>query len=376
MTTKTTGTSGNRRKRLILGTQLRKARETVHFLPQEVKEQLGIESKKILDWEKERAEPSLAELESLAELYGREIDYFLKVTPNPPIEMEFRSTVLTSIEQLSKDARLIIAKFDELCRAALELEHILGKAQPVEIPEVSRSERPAVLAKQQRQALNFGDKPARKLRECLTQRGVRIFELALRSGEFSGFSQWHSEYGPCILINGSDVLGRRNFTLAHEYCHLLYRDPPTLCDIRYEPEQKPARDERRGDIFAVEFLLPAEPVRKYFLRRGLTKTPSIQEVGKVARRWCVSVQAMLYRLEKMGLITRGHAKQLLASRPPKAWYRHPRIPTWRRMRGEAFVSNAIEAYNEGQISLGKLASYLDRPLRDTLQAAQQQRKKG
>lgn len=74
---------------LIKGTQLQKAREFLQLDRGEVASELNIDQQVVFDWEKGRLQPSLKQLEKLAELYGRGIDYFLKETPPPPRKIEF-----------------------------------------------------------------------------------------------------------------------------------------------------------------------------------------------------------------------------------------------------------------------------------------------
>ena len=364
---------GKSKGHVIIGDQLQRARQTVHFRPEEVAERLGVHLDEIADWEAERGKPSLRQLEQLAEIYGREIDYFLKQTPTPPIEVQFRSATGRSFRELSEESRRVIARFDELCRTALELERTLGKIQPIAIERAPENQPPADLARTQRDTFRLGEKPVSKLREDLVQRGVRIFQLVVPPGQFSGFSYWHPEYGPCILINAKEITGRRNFTLAHEYAHLLYGHPPSVCDISDEGRPGAVGDERVANLFAAEFLLPAKPIDEDFSKHALSKTPSIREVGNMAGRWRVSVQAMLYRLESLALIEQGYANSLLASYQP-SHPKAPKGPRWERSLkkrlGTTFVSNALEAYEKGDISLGKLAHSLDLPLRKALEFAE------
>jgi len=375
MTIDTVEGLGKSKGHVILGLQLQKARETVRFRPEEVAERLGVHLVEIVDWEAERTKPSLKQLEHLGELYGREIDYFLKKTPTSPTQVQFRSTTGLPFEGLSEESRRVIARFDELCRIALELERTLGKVQPVAIERVPKNQPPAELARNQRSLFKLGGRPVGKLRDSLMQKGVRIFQLVVPPGQFSGFSYWHSEYGPCILVNAKEVPGRRNFTIAHEYAHLLYGHPPSVCDISGEGRPGSAGDERVADLFAVGFLLPARLIDEDFSKYALSKTPSIREIGNMAGRWHVSVQAMLYRLENLALIEQDYADYLLDSyQPPHP--RVPKVPRWERRLGKTFISDAVEAYHKGDISLGKLARCLDMPLRKALDVAEHITQKG
>ena len=359
----------NSRGHIILDNQIRQAREIVQLSREEAANRLGIQLDEIIEWENGHTQPSLRQLERLAELYGREIDYFLKETRGLPAEVQFRSTSKQSFQELSHQARLVIAKFDDWCRTTYELENTLGKARAPEIERVYSDKSPVDLAREQRASFGLYEKPVSKLRDRLTKKGIIIFELPVPQGQFSGFSYWHDDYGPCILINAREVPGRRNFTLAHEYAHRLYDHAPSVCDISEEREVASTGDERVADIFAVEFLMPAEAIRRDFADRGLIRTLSIQDMGRMAGRWYVSVQAIGYRLEGLDLIERDYTNKLLASyQPPHP--RSPKTPRWERRLGRTFVSNALEAYSKDHISLGKLAHSLDIPLRKALEVAE------
>lgn len=357
---------------IILGTQLKKARRTVQFDEQEVARRLRVDRQTIVNWEAEREAPTLKELESLAALYGREIDYFLRETPALPAEIQFRSRTKQSFTELTEKARKVIARFDELCRTAYELERALGKIVQPRIGHASKSQSPTELAAEQRKALDLGVRPVGKLRDFLSKIGLRIFELVVPGREFSGFSCMHPDYGPCILINAKDVPGRRNFTILHEFAHLLYRHEPCVCDIAEEIGAGATVDERQANLFAVEFLLPAQQVKDDFARRGLSSTPLVQDVGKMAGKWAASVEAMFYRLEELGLVKRDYGRTVLASYEPQVVGKKSPLPAWKRRLGEVYVSDAIRAYREGHISLGKLAHCLGLPIRKALEEAERQ----
>lgn len=363
---------------VIIGAQLGKAREFLGLLPGDVASRLQVQEEDIIDWETAETRPSLRHLERLGELYGRELDYFLRETPEPPVHIQFRSTRKQSFTELPQEVRVVLAQFDELCRTAYEVEMTLGKARQPEVERVREAKSPVDLARQHRTLMGLADKPAAKLRDCLTHKGIRVFELPVPGNQFSGFSYWHTTYGPSVLVNETDLRGRKNFTLAHEYAHILYGHEPSVCDVSEVTGLRLGEEERLCNTFAVELLLPAGPLTSDFQRRGLPGTPTVQEVGKLAGRWCVSIQAMFYRLEAIGLVDRGHSESVFrfyVPEPPrvkrtKGWKWRKR----RRMLGDAFVAGVIEAYQEGNISLGKLAHSLGVPIREALEIAEGYRK--
>lgn len=353
------------KKSVIIGTQLRQAREMLQFTLEEVAQELNVNLQDIVSWEREQSKPTLKQLEALAELYGREIDYFLRETPVPPEKIEFRGKPRVSLRNLSKDAKIVLARFDELCRTAFEFENLLKKRREVKLPHFNESDTPQIVAQNLRFQFGADDRPLPDLRDRLENMGVRIFELPVPDDAFSGFSWLHSQYGPCILLNANELKGRRNFTLAHELAHLVYRHESTVCYIPLKFGEIHRGIEYKANQFAIELLLPESSVEKDFSKRNLSATPSPQELGQVAYKWGVSLQALGYRLEKLGLITIGHTDTLWEVRPPH--FRPPKTPAWERQLDKQFVKTTFDAYQKGLISSGKLAHSLGITIRKALE---------
>ena len=343
---------------MVEGSQLRQARKYLGLTPSEVAGHIGVPPEHVLEWEGGRSEPNVDELTQLAEVYHRGLDYFLRVTPAPPESIHLRLAKPSVLGDIPAKDREVLARFDELCRAEWELEQALGISAPVDVPRPSAAGDPHRLADFERQRLGVGPKPISKPRPLLEQLGVRVFELEVPENSFAGLSWWHDEYGPCVLVNAGDPWGRRNFTLAHEYGHLLMGDAPGLCDLEDRAE------ERQANAFAAEFLMPAQPLLGDIATRGLPDEPNLKDLAPLAGRWGVSVQALVIRLEQLSVVARGTAHRVTedadATRP---YYPRGRQPRWRRRLGDRFVSMVIEAHRGGHISLGVLAHYLDLPVR-------------
>jgi len=356
---------------LIKGIQLQRARELLQLTPNEVAQEISVDPQDVLSWENEESKPNLKQLEDLAKLYGRDIDYFLRETPVPPERLEFRGIKLgQTLKDLAKEALSVIGRFDELCRTTLELEKLLGKTREINLPNYRESDQPEEIAKRVRSEFGLDGRPIPQkpgLRTILSKRGVLIFELAVPENAFSGFSLWHNEYGPCILLNGKDPTQRRNFTLAHELAHLVYRHNSGLCLIPQKIGESWIIDlERKADQFAIEFLLPELGVIDDFRKRELTNQPSQDALAKMAyQKWGASIQALGFRLESLGLIRKGHTNTLFEIKTP--FFKKSVTPTWERQLGNRFVSLAFEAHKKGIISSGKLAQTLDLPMRKALE---------
>jgi len=357
---------------VIIGAQLRRARELLQLTPEEVAREINVNPQDIIDWEREKSKPHLKQLEALATLYGREIDYFLRETPAPPEKIEFRGKPGQSLRNLSKETKIVIARFDELCRTALEFENLLNKKRVIKLPRFKGSDSPKIIAQSLREEFNVGDKPLPNLRNHLEDEGIRIFELPTPGDVFSGFSFWHVEYGPCIMLDAKEVKGRRNFTLAHEVAHIVYNHGPSICFITLKYDESLRDLEYNANQFAIELLLPEPGIRGDYEKRNLSRTPLERELAQMASKWGVSLQALGYRLENLGLIKKGFTDKIVEPKPEH--FRRPKTPSWERQLGKTFVETSIEAYQEGLISSGKLAHALQIPIRKALERIEQKGK--
>jgi Zn-dependent peptidase ImmA (M78 family) len=328
-------------------------------------DEISVSEKLISDWENNLAEPTLKHLEDLSQVYGREIDYFLRQTPEPPTGIKFRGKPLVSLQTLPKPAKTVLARLDELCRTSLEFEGLLKKKHDVTLFRVRPTTAPEAAARQIRQTCTLADKPVPNLKAILERLGVRVFEIPIPDDGLSGFSFWHQNYGPCILVHAGDTRGRRNFTLAHELAHLLYGHGSSACSIPADISRSRERIEQKANHFAVELLLPRTGVSADYQKRNLPKRPPEDQLQLMAGKWAVSIQALGYRLEQLGLMERGLTDKMMEQRPP--FFRRPKVPTWERRLGTDFVQTCIEAYKTNLISIGKLAHTLQIPIRKAME---------
>lgn len=356
----------------VIPEQLTKAREALGLEPSEVAGALGIDVEGLNRWERGTSEPSLEDLWNLAELYKRSTDYFLRLLPALPEHLSFRLKRLDKIQDLPPKVREVIVRFEELCRAEAELEEALQKPHPILIEKADRSYDSEELADKERRRLGLGEQPIRDLRELLASQGIRVFVLPvpdIPSIELSGMSWWHDDYGPCILVNGRNNPGRRSFTLAHEYAHLLHADPATICAFMLD-----VPEERFANRFAAAFLMPGPALKRSFVELvGPPRTlPLDQDLGRLAGRFAVSLEAMGRRLEQLELIPSGTTDSRIAEwekRP--VYYRGRKGPRWRSQLGNEFVSLALEAYSGRHMSVTKLAQYFGLDVRETLQVVRE-----
>ena len=360
-------TNAAKDERLIIGGQLRSAREAIGLPVEQAAEGLEMSPALLSNWEDERSEPSVEMLWRIAEFYGRDVDYFLKPVAEPAVQSDFRLTNVRALPQMDIADRRVLVKFQELCRAQTELETLLAASQAPSLKKVSPRPAPVELAKHQRKALDLSTQPVNDIRALLARAGVKVFHLPVPGNEFSGFSWWHEQYGPGVLVNSSDVAGRRAFTTAHELAHLLTSDRSVICDLLMDVD-----DERYANRFAAEFLIPAEDLAQELDKRPpLSREPTDSDLGSLARRYGVSLEAMGRRLESLELLPSGFTDSRIAEwEREQQFYRRSREPVWKRRLGDTFVDLAFRAHSDGLLSLSKLAQLFEVDVRKALALTQ------
>lgn len=113
----------------------------------------------------------------------------------------------------------------------------------------------------------------------------------------AGFTEWEDgQYK--ISINRNAVLGRRRFTLAHEFGHIITWNAKKIiyANLGHGNQEKHDRHvEMVTDHFAACLLMPRRYVKQAW-------TMGIQDIEALAELFKVSTEAMRVRLSYLGLI--------------------------------------------------------------------------
>ena len=103
---------------------------------------------------------------------------------------------------------------------------------------------------------------------------------------------------PIIFLNESLLGDRQRFSLAYELGQLIMH---TFSIVGVERDVS-----REANVFAAEFLMPAKDIIHDF-KGGVT----IPILGELKRKWKVSMIALLYRADHLGLITPNQKRYLI-----------------------------------------------------------------
>lgn len=146
--------------------------------------------------------------------------------------------------------------------------------------------------------------------EQLAERAGAVVRYAPFDGQMSGLlCRSEDGNGAVIGVNSRHPTVRQRFSIAHELGHLVLHEPAFQIDQHAfvsfrDSESSSATDphEIEANQFAAALLMPAALLRECVEQLG--ENADVEEsIGRLARRFDVSTQAMTIRLTSLGALT-------------------------------------------------------------------------
>jgi Zn-dependent peptidase ImmA (M78 family) len=159
--------------------------------------------------------------------------------------------------------------------------------------------------------------------------------------KMDGLSQWdESQKRPFILLsNDKNNFYRSRFDLAHEIGHVVLHKNIKTFDILHLKEI-----ERQANYFASCLLLPEE-----LISIELPRYPSLENLLSLKRRWNVSIAAIIYRAEKMLIISEDEALRLRKSYSARGWTKGEPLDNDYDLESVRLMPRAINAILDAKI---------------------------
>lgn len=342
---------------LFKGTQLVRARRALGWSERDLARELGLPLALVESWETGTSTPEPEQFEALVDRIGVPDRFFLTITPDTPTGAFFRG--LRSVEPvaLSPASRKTLATFHQLCEYQAHLEEMVVRRPPATFPDAV-STNPETAAREVRVELGLDIKPVSDLDDVLLRLGIKLFRLEIPGEEFSGLSEWSQDWGPSALADARHASYRQRFTFAHEFGHLLrnrqgLRDP-VACDLDWDKDL-----EGITNRFAAAFLVPAtSPELRDLLLQHPDPCPT--DLDPLCGYFGVSREVLARRLEGLEMASWSLVQSVRDARLPEpkpSLYRR-RAAAWKRRLNKRYLNLGKRAYQQGKISLGKLAELL------------------
>ena len=340
--------------KMDIGRRLKNARDAIGYTLEKAEKESGIGASSLSEFENGKREPKFSQINVLAEVYKRSIDFFL--TDKLPVEpvMLWRDGPGSQEEKKETEA-----EFRRLCQQYHKLELCTAEMRKAMLPQpdVTNADQfswpqAELFARKVQKELCLGDIPSASLKKILEERYyVKIFHL-----EFSGsaISTVSEEFGPAVLLNSRNVAWRRNYDLAHELFHLL-----TWGIFRAKSKEPSENEDKLADSFASKLLMPDESLKQRIASMANEQGEArLEQLDDLAREFGVSPDATVYRVANLYRIRKEDTEKFLAAAKQLAKLHKSRESDKVKTLPERYCDLAQRALRDGRLSLMQFAKYM------------------
>lgn len=367
------------------------ARERAGFSIQDAAAKTDFSAETLLAWERGEAQPSIAQVRKLGEVYKRPLAVFF--LPQPPTDFdaqrEFRRLPGLTPQKETPEFRaaLRLALFRR--EAARDLYERLQESIPTTEAVVHPGEDEDIVAERIRNLLGISwgkqvswSSPHAALdgwRSAIERQGVLVFQTGkIDVDEMRGISIPDSPL-PVILLNNADAPHGRIFTLLHEFIHILLTNGGHRTS-KLEGQRLPEDQllERASNRFAAALLMP----KKEFLAEATLYPDAMMgdEAGlkRFANKIKVSPEAILRRLLSLHRVPGAVYRKLRRAWRQRSWYSLPKSQGGPPIEvkvissvGRPFTSLVLESYQRNAVSSSDVVDYLGVQLKHLQKIAKQ-----
>lgn len=258
-------------------------------------DKMGVSPVAVAQWEARTAVPRPDHIEALSEVLAVPTLFFSVGRPHARLDasaLHFRH-----FRQMSTVQRNRAVAYTEL---VWELSNALEKRirfPTLDLPGFTAGELTRATpndafdaARSLRRAWGIGDGPISRVVRTIEQHGIIVSMGAFDADDAATIDAFSTTRLPRPMIvlsphRADDVL-RHRFAAAHELGHLVMHDECIPGD---------AVQEREADLFAAEFLTPADQITS-----ALPKGGALDSLAAVSQAWGVSVESLLRRTKEVG----------------------------------------------------------------------------
>ena len=367
----------------VKGERLRQLRTARGLTQQELSNATGglVTKQSISKYERGKSQPSPQVLRALADAFGvKTADLFRPPVANIEFAAYRKDSGLRKRKQEQVES-LVTRKLEK----RLRLQDLLGQVRDVDIPaehwSVSSLDDAEQAAEDLRNRWYLGHDPIANVVDVLEDRHVYVIPIDAPDS-FDGISAlaYDDTLVAAAVVCQKDRPGeRQRLNLTHELGHLVL-DVDTTDDFT---------EEDAAFRFGAALLVPAEALRRDVGRRR--RTIQLQELLLLKRHYGMSLQALLYRMRDLDIISEHHYRQWCTQINKQGWKTsepeelEPERPTWFRRgvlrayseellsKDDAQQMLGEEIDDEGETSaLQQRREFMDRPLEERRKIMAQQ----
>lgn len=346
----------------FVGARLSQARRLRGLTGVSLAELVGLSPGSISHYEKNRTTPSIGTLERLTQVLNFPIEYFRKPIQSP----SNRPIVFRSMSTATNTARNKAAARINLLREIIPFLSMYIEFPQLNLPTIDISPSPKEISDSDidnvamtlRKFWGLGNNPISNLVWLLENNGIIVTRMLLEAATLDSLSTWllpeEGSY-PCIILGDDKASAvRSRLDAAHELAHLLIHTRITQKDMNDAASFKLI--ERQAHLFARSFLLPIQGFAADVYE------VTLDELRILKDKWRVSIGAMIFRAEDLGLIDGARARHLWRARASRGWATWEPLDDTLEVERPFLLRRAIELLvQEGIVSRNRLMDELPFP---------------
>lgn len=271
------------------------AREARGLSQAELAEKIGMSATNLSKIERSDIGISQEVLESIADITHYPFHFFTQPGDIAPENLSYRKR--------EHVAQKLITPINAQVNIIRKQVQFLTRALNIDTPTlpsiaVTDKQSPAKIATKLRQLWNIEEPVINDVAKLLEKKGIVISSFNFGTDRVDSRSILTDDKQSIIFFNSALLGDRQRFTLAYELGQLImhtFNVVPFDIDISHEANE-----------FAAEFLMPEKAIKSDF-KDGVT----IPKLGELKRKWKVSMIALLYRSDDLGLLTPNQKRYLV-----------------------------------------------------------------
>ncbi len=265
--------------------RLKLARIRRSITKKELAEKLNLSIQTLSDWETGKTVPKFDNIIDVAKILNFPVEFFEKdeqISILEPQKVTFRA--LTKMKACDRDMALACGSLAIYLNSWIENKFNLPQCNIPLYEDCS----PEEAAQRLKLYWNITEDYIENTIYLLEKNGVRVYSLSENCKDFDAFSTWENDT-PFVFLNTTKSSERSRFDAMHELGHLVLHKNCFIRDKKIEEE---------ANYFASEMLMPKSSIMEY-----RTVSPTIGNLIQMKQIWNVSLKALIYRLNKLDIIT-------------------------------------------------------------------------
>ena len=346
----------------FVGARLSQARRLRGLTGVSLADLVGLSPGSISHYEKNRTTPSIGTLERLAQVLNFPIEYFRRPVQSP----SDRPIIFRSMSTATNTARNKASERINLLREIIPFLGTYIEFPQLNLPSIDISSSPKEISDSDienvamtlRRFWGLGDNPISNSVWLLENNGIIVTRILLEAATLDSLSTWllPEEGGyPCIVLGDDKTSAvRSRLDAMHELAHLLMHSRLTQKDINDAASFKLI--ERQAHLFARSFLLPIQGFAADVYE------VTLDELRILKDKWRVSIGAMIFRAEDLGLIDSARTRNLWRARASRGWATWEPLDDTLEVERSSLLRRAVELLvEEGIVSRNRLMDELPFP---------------